>query len=269
MHGGVNDWRGRVVRLLLLAWVMTGCGSGSSEPERDAGPSESEPPTQPTETFDVATWNLEWFGSAGNGPVDEALQLANVRRVIADADLDLWSVQEVVDEDHFAELLSGLPEYAGLLADDATVTLGPAFYRDYGTGRARGTMPIQLAGNIRHGGLFETAFGLTLGEISRVYDIPFSQAQFLISAYLFGLGLAQPFSGLLCDRFGRRPVLLGGFAGLLAASALLSVFSFVVSTLYIVLGAVDVGFNEAVLGAGVTGVLFLVAVYHTERRSLD
>jgi len=132
MHGGVNDWRGRVVRLLLLAWVMTGCGSGSSEPERDAGPSESEPPTQPTETFDVATWNLEWFGSAGNGPVDEALQLANVRRVIADADLDLWSVQEVVDEDHFAELLSGLPEYAGLLADDATVTLGPAFYRDYG-----------------------------------------------------------------------------------------------------------------------------------------
>ena len=32
-------------------------------------------------------------------------------------------------------------------------------------GRSRGTMPIQIAGNIKHGGLFEAAFGLTLGEI--------------------------------------------------------------------------------------------------------
>jgi formate dehydrogenase iron-sulfur subunit len=42
---------------------------------------------------------------------------------------------------------------------------GFAAYRDYGMGRSRGTMPIQLAGNIRNGGLFETPFGVTLGEI--------------------------------------------------------------------------------------------------------
>jgi formate dehydrogenase iron-sulfur subunit len=42
---------------------------------------------------------------------------------------------------------------------------GAVFYRDFGMGRSRGTMPIQLAGNIRHGGLFETAFGITLGEL--------------------------------------------------------------------------------------------------------
>ena len=42
---------------------------------------------------------------------------------------------------------------------------GAAFYRDFGMGRSRGTMPIQLAGNIHHGGLFETAFGVTLGEL--------------------------------------------------------------------------------------------------------
>jgi len=41
---------------------------------------------------------------------------------------------------------------------------GPA-YANYGMGRSRGTMPIQLAGNIKHGGLFETAFGITLGEL--------------------------------------------------------------------------------------------------------
>jgi formate dehydrogenase iron-sulfur subunit len=42
---------------------------------------------------------------------------------------------------------------------------GAARYRDVGMGRSRGTMPIQLAGNVRHGGLFETAFGITLGEL--------------------------------------------------------------------------------------------------------
>jgi formate dehydrogenase iron-sulfur subunit len=42
---------------------------------------------------------------------------------------------------------------------------GAGFYRDFGMGRSRGTMPIQLAGNIRHGGLFEAAFGVTLGAL--------------------------------------------------------------------------------------------------------
>ena len=38
-------------------------------------------------------------------------------------------------------------------------------YQAAGYARSRGTMPIQLAGNVRYGGLFETGFGLTLGEI--------------------------------------------------------------------------------------------------------
>jgi formate dehydrogenase iron-sulfur subunit len=42
---------------------------------------------------------------------------------------------------------------------------GAAFYRDFGMGKSRGTMPIQLAGNVKYGGLFETAFGITLGEL--------------------------------------------------------------------------------------------------------
>jgi len=42
---------------------------------------------------------------------------------------------------------------------------GAAFYRDFGMGRSRGTIPIQIAGNVKHGGLFEAAFGMTLGEI--------------------------------------------------------------------------------------------------------
>ncbi|MFT2213821.1 formate dehydrogenase beta subunit [Rhizobium giardinii] len=42
---------------------------------------------------------------------------------------------------------------------------GPIYYKDFGMGRSRGTIPIQIAGNVRHRGLYETAFGLTLGEI--------------------------------------------------------------------------------------------------------
>ena len=42
---------------------------------------------------------------------------------------------------------------------------GSAFYRDFGMGRSRGTKPIKHAGNEKHGGLLETAFGITLGEL--------------------------------------------------------------------------------------------------------
>ena len=42
---------------------------------------------------------------------------------------------------------------------------GAEFYKNFGAGRSRGTLPFQLAGNIRHGGLVEKAFGLSLCEL--------------------------------------------------------------------------------------------------------
>ena len=45
---------------------------------------------------------------------------------------------------------------------------GAQFYQDFGMGRSRGTLPVQLAGNIKNGGLIELAFGATLREI--LYD---------------------------------------------------------------------------------------------------
>ncbi|QIG48040.1 NADH-quinone oxidoreductase subunit NuoF [Nordella sp. HKS 07] len=42
---------------------------------------------------------------------------------------------------------------------------GAEFYRNYGMGRSRGTLPFQLAGNIRQGGLVEKAFGITLRQL--------------------------------------------------------------------------------------------------------
>jgi len=42
---------------------------------------------------------------------------------------------------------------------------GAEFYKNYGMGRSRGTLPFQLAGNIKHGGLVEKAFGITLRQL--------------------------------------------------------------------------------------------------------
>lgn len=42
---------------------------------------------------------------------------------------------------------------------------GAAFYAGYGMGRSRGTLPVQLAGNVKYGGLVELAFGTTLREL--------------------------------------------------------------------------------------------------------
>ena len=42
---------------------------------------------------------------------------------------------------------------------------GAELYARLGIDRSKGTMPIQLAGNIKHGGLYETAFGITLDEL--------------------------------------------------------------------------------------------------------
>ncbi len=42
---------------------------------------------------------------------------------------------------------------------------GAEHYRDFGMGRSRGTLPFQLAGNLKHTGLVEKAFGVTLKEL--------------------------------------------------------------------------------------------------------
>jgi len=56
---------------------------------------------------------------------------------------------------------------------------------------------------------------------------------------------------------------------LLTAVVMLNVFSFLSALLYVVMGAVDVGFTEAVVGGGITGVLLVVLIFKTTRRSTD
>ncbi|UES58556.1 formate dehydrogenase [Roseibium aggregatum] len=67
------------------------------------------------------------------------------------------------------EGLFGKPTVVNNVLSLATVPVimekGAEFYAGFGLGRSKGTMPIQIAGNVRHGGLFETAFGMPLGEL--------------------------------------------------------------------------------------------------------
>jgi formate dehydrogenase iron-sulfur subunit len=66
------------------------------------------------------------------------------------------------------EGLFGKPTVVNNLISLATIPIildkGAEYYRDFGMGRSRGTLTIQLAGNIKYGGLVETAFGLTLHD---------------------------------------------------------------------------------------------------------
>jgi formate dehydrogenase iron-sulfur subunit len=68
--------------------------------------------------------------------------------------------------------LFGMPTIVNNVISLASVPVildnGAAAYRDFGVGRSRGTLTIQLGGNIKRGGLIEKAFGLTLREV--LYD---------------------------------------------------------------------------------------------------
>jgi formate dehydrogenase iron-sulfur subunit len=68
--------------------------------------------------------------------------------------------------------LFGAPTIVNNVISLATVPIiferGAAFYKDFGSGRSRGTLTVQLAGNIKCGGLVEIPFGSTLREL--LYD---------------------------------------------------------------------------------------------------
>jgi len=71
-------------------------------------------------TFEVATWNIEWFGSSSNGPSDDAQQFENVRKVIAETGIDVWALQEISDTRLFDDLLDALgTNFAGALATNS------------------------------------------------------------------------------------------------------------------------------------------------------
>lgn len=122
-----------LVSLWIAACQLSGgstTGLGADDPASlgQTDQAVSVPAQGSATTLDIASWNLEWFGSTSNGPTDEALQESNVRDVIAGTDFDLWGLEEVVSNTQFNTMVSQLPGYTGFVANDPMVVNGSAFY---------------------------------------------------------------------------------------------------------------------------------------------
>lgn len=79
------------------------------------------------QTFDVVTWNVEWFGSSGNGPSDLDLQMNNVISVVETIDADLYALQEISSETRFLALVDSLEDYSGFWANYSNQTQNTAY----------------------------------------------------------------------------------------------------------------------------------------------
>lgn len=131
--------RGRVLAAFALVAPMCVAACALSSDELAHGPEEIDTVAQAVTipakggatTLDIASWNIEWFGDASNGPTDEALQLQNVRDVISGTDFDIWGLAEVVSSSHWNNLESQLPGYTGFLANESNVINGAAYYNDF------------------------------------------------------------------------------------------------------------------------------------------
>jgi endonuclease/exonuclease/phosphatase family metal-dependent hydrolase len=81
-------------------------------------------------TLEIATWNLEWFGDAtsGNGPSDEVTQFNNVKNLINQTDFDVIGVEEMSNDNAYANLNTALSSKYDTYISDITQTQKMAIY---------------------------------------------------------------------------------------------------------------------------------------------
>ncbi len=111
------------------------------------------------------TFNLEVRKGAGSyvcGEETALLESLEGKRGIVRAKPPLPAIHGLFDQP------TVINNVISLAAVPLIMSRGAEFYKNAGVGRSRGTLPIQLAGNIRQGGLVEKAFGITLREL--LYD---------------------------------------------------------------------------------------------------
>tara|TARA_R110002051_G_scaffold15064_2_gene47620 strand:+ start:7428 stop:13370 length:5943 start_codon:yes stop_codon:yes gene_type:complete len=73
-------------------------------------------------TFDIAAWNIEWFGDETNSPTagnpqSDAIQKDSVKTIIQKLNADVYAVEEISDDVLFAQMVSELPGYDYVLSD--------------------------------------------------------------------------------------------------------------------------------------------------------
>ncbi len=83
---------------------------------------------QPTsQTLDVVCWNIEWFGSATDGPFNKNLQEQNSVKVLRYLDADIYGLSEIVDTARFRRVVDSLgsTKYAYVLSPTCTGVISP------------------------------------------------------------------------------------------------------------------------------------------------
>ncbi len=83
-----------------------------------------------SETFDIVTWNIEWFGDANQGPGDVDQQFENVLTVIENIDADLYTFQEIASVARWNQLVNQLDGFSGILAEYSQTQKTAYLYRE-------------------------------------------------------------------------------------------------------------------------------------------
>lgn len=71
----------------------------------------------PVTTIEVVNWNIEWFGSTGNGPTNDPQQEQNVKTILSNINADVYAVTEIVSEERLAAVVSQMPGYTYVISN--------------------------------------------------------------------------------------------------------------------------------------------------------
>ncbi|MBN2731897.1 MAG: endonuclease/exonuclease/phosphatase family protein [Balneolaceae bacterium] len=96
------------------------------DPDPDP-PADTVGTVPPDGVLETVTWNLEWYGTVGNGPSDEDLQTNNALKVIDSLKADLYALQEIHSQRSLDSLTSRMKGYSGFVADHISYNQRTAF----------------------------------------------------------------------------------------------------------------------------------------------
>ncbi|MEJ8842603.1 Ig-like domain-containing protein [Lacibacter sp. H375] len=71
----------------------------------------------PVTTLEVVNWNIEWFGSTGNGPTNDAQQEQNVKTILSNLNADVYAVTEIVSEERLKAVVDQMPGYTYVISN--------------------------------------------------------------------------------------------------------------------------------------------------------
>ncbi len=71
----------------------------------------------PVTTLEVVNWNIEWFGSTGNGPTNDVQQEQNVKTILSNLNADVYAVTEIVSEERLKAVVDQMPGYTYVISN--------------------------------------------------------------------------------------------------------------------------------------------------------